>query len=456
MGKRSLILGLTILLMGSGCFSRQPAPQPTGTAAPPVTLTVWRVFEKPEVFSAVIEEYRKSRPNVTINVLEKNYADYELEAANAIAAGTGPDIWMIRNDWLAKHAAKLQAMPDGLLAGPTDAKRQAATSNLDVLKERYPAVVAEEAAADDKVYGIPLAIDTLALYYNKDHFREADIVEAPSTWNQLIELVPKLTQRDPNDRTKITRAGIALGSAKNVNRATDILMLLMLQNSTPMTSDGRASALFNGAISKTGGGTVFPGTNALEFYTGFADARKTVYTWNNGLPNSVDAFAAGKVSMMFSYAYLERTLLQKNPSLNYGVSAMPQVDLAAAPVDYPTYWLEVVSRNTRNSASAWDFVKFLATEGDGLYQAATGKPPAKKTAAVPAPNQRVLTQEKGSPWTFQATTARSWYRGKNPGKVEQIFGQMIEDVTTFKQPPQVAVDNAAAQVTKLLQDASRQ
>ena len=448
MEKRLLALALVVLLSGSACFSRNPNPGATTGDGAPVSLTVWRVFEKPEVMDAVVAEYKKRHPNVTITVLEKNYADYELEVANAIATSSGPDIWMIRNDWLPKHAAKLQSMPDGLLAGSTSQKDR---SNLDILKERYPAVVGQDATLNDKVYGLPLALDTLALFYNKDHFREKGIVEAPSTWNEFVETVKKLTVRDPADPSKIRRAGAAIGTAKNVNRATDVLMLLMLQNGTPMVASDHKSSLMNGAIQKTGGGLVYPGTNALDFYTGFADPRKEAYTWNNDQPDSITAFATGQVSMIFSYAYLERTLLQKNPSLNYGVSAMPQVDGATTPVDYPTYWLEVVSRNSRNSAAAWQFLEFLSAEGDSLYQAAAGKPAAKKIPTIPKPEERVLNQEKGSPWIFQATTAADWYRGTNPGKIEQIFGQMIEDITTFKQPSQVSIDNAAAQITKLLQ-----
>ena len=47
----------------------------------------------------------------------------------------------------------------------------------------------QDALQDDKVYGIPLSIDTLALYYNKDHFREAGLVEAPATWNEFVTTV---------------------------------------------------------------------------------------------------------------------------------------------------------------------------------------------------------------------------------------------------------------------------
>lgn len=437
MSWRPLAIVLGILLIGARCGG---GDRGGGTTTEPLTLRIWRVFDTPATFSTIIERYQELHPNVTIEIETKNYPTYELEVANAIAAGNGPDIWMIRNDWLPKHVGKLQAMPKGLL-GP---------DNLKVIKDRYPDVVATEATSNGAVYGIPLAIDTLALYYNKDHFREAGLTQPPTTWSEFVTAVQKLTQFEGEDRKVIKRAGAAIGTAKNINRAVDLLEVLMLQNHTPMINEEHTASLMNGAIEKSGGGTTYPGTSALEFYTGFADPKKAAYTWNNDLPNSIDAFASGKVSMIFSYAYLQRTLLQKNPTLNYGVAPLPQVDNTPNPVDFPTYWLEVVSRTTKHSAAAWEFIRFLSEEGDALYQAASGQPPAKRPALVPKTSERVLNTDPGSPWTFQLSTATSWYRGTNPGRIEQIMADMIENVVTFGQAPQVAIDNAASLVTKSL------
>ncbi len=451
LNRRLLTAVVAIALLGASCGKGNSDVVAPVNTTQPITLTMWRVYDEPEAMAPAIAKYQALHPNISVQVITKDYADYELQAANAIAAGTGPDMWMIRSDWLTRHADQLQAMPEGLLAGSA---KKGAKDNVAIMKERYPDVVSKEGEKDGKVYGFPLTIDTLALYYNKDDFQRAGIALAPSTWSEFVSDVQKLTQYDAKDRTKITHAGAAIGTAQNVNRATDILMLLMLQNSTPMTNAEATSSTMNGAVEKQGGGQTFPGTSALDFYTGFSDPKKTAYTWNNDMPYSTDAFAVGKASMIFSYSYLQRTLLQKNPALNYGIAPMPQVDGTSTPVDYPTYWFEVVSRNTKHPAETWDFMKFMSEQGDADYQAATGKPTAKRIANVPGPSDRVLSKQPGSPWIFQATTAGSWGRGKNPARIEQIFNELIENVVTYHQPSQVALDNASALVTKSLQGGS--
>lgn len=444
------IIALTIIvsLVGASCNRNKQDPSDPG-GGDEITLTIWRVFDKPEVMQSAIDKYREKHPNIKIDVIQKNYADYELEVANGIAAHSGPDIWMIRNGWLPKHTGKLLSMPEGLLSGTqTDKKRPGDQTNLEVLKRQYPAAVAEDAVNDGKVYGVPLSIDSLALFYNKDHFREAN-VNPPTTWVEFIQAVDKLTQYEDAAKTKIRRAGAAIGTARNIHRGNDLLTALMLQNHVRMTDESKTSSLMNAATPKQSGGLIYPGTEALELYTGFANPNKVPYTWNNELPNSIDAFAQGKASMIFSYAYLQQTLLQKNSTLNYGVAPLPQIADTPTPVDYANYWIEVVSRDTKHAAEAWDFLRFMSQEGgDTLYQEKVGLPPAKKIETVPQSNQRILNNEKGSPWTFQATTAATWYRGKNPGKVDQIMNELIENVVTFRQPHQVAIDNAAAQITK--------
>lgn len=421
-----------------------------------VTLTIWRLFDSDEIFKPIIETYQSLHPNVKIQYVKKDFAEYEIETTNAIAGGSGPDIWSIHNDWLPKHADKLVEMPEGLLAGGTGKGKK---DNLTMLKDNFAPTVSADSVFNNKVYGIPLSVDTLALYYNRDIFfntrKEYDqknislkpemLTRAPATWDEFVETVKFLTKKDGSN---IMGSAVAMGTANNVNRSMDILSVLMMQNNARMVSADQKSAIFNQPIKKETGEQVYAGTNALDFYTSFANPSKETYTWNNSFASSADAFAKGQTAMMINYSYQQSYLAQKAPTLNYSIAPLPQIRGAAVPIDYPSYWIETVTKSSKNPDVAWDFINFLYTKGGDLYLTFTKKPPAKISGAA----KLSVAERIGAtnPFTFQVVTAQSWYKGKSPTKVDNIFAEMIENVISKNQPLQNAIDTAASAVTKLL------
>ena len=103
-----------------------------------------------------------------------------------------------------------------------------------------------------------------------------------------------------------------------------------------------------------------PGLEAIQFYVDFATPSKEVYTWNETFPNSLDAFAQGKVAMMFGYnshiAYLES---KRQGKLNYAITSMPQIE-GRSEINYASYWVQTVSKKSNNKNEAWDFVQFIS------------------------------------------------------------------------------------------------
>lgn len=416
--------------------------QTTGYPSEDLTLTYWRIFDEEDALKPIIEEYQKQHKNVTISVVAKNSAEYEIELINALAGGSGPDLFQIKNDWLTKHIDKLSPMPEDYMS-------------TDEYKDTFAPVAAQDLISDNRIYGMPFYIDTLALYYNKNlisayngsvNSQEDEsifIQTPPQNWTELIDQVKKLTNKNG---TFINQAGVALGTSNNVESSQDILSLLMLQNNTKMVSEDKKTPTFNLSTQKETGQVIYPGTSALDFYTSFALPNKETYSWNSALPSSTEAFIQGKTAIMLNYSDKIDRIKNLAPDLEFGTTMMPQVKGAEKRIDYASYWPEVVSKESKYPQVAWDFLKF-ATEDiwQRQYNLITKRLPSRIDLVKQEANFEYIT------FSGQIETSTNWHKGTTPDKVNQIFKDMITAVVEQNQPSQKAIDAAAEQIKTLWQ-----
>lgn len=393
-----------------------------------IELVWWKTFQDQQDISPFIEAYSQYRPNVTIKYVKKNIVDYEQELINAIASGNSPDIFTIHNDWLPKHMDKMAPMPSGMT------ERQ--------YKETFVDVAASDFIKDSKIYAIPLAIDVLAMYYNKDILGSAGIFTPPTTWPEVVAAVQKITKQDTSGN--FTRSGLAMGTSSNINRSADMLMLLMLQNGTRFYNDNNTSAIFD-QQTRVNDQSFYPGATALDFYTQFARPSKKAYTWNTKSDNSVDAFAQGKLAMMLSYSYMLPTIKDKAPNLNWGVVAVPQVDNSGLKVNFANYWAEGVSKTSLKQEVAWDFLNFISQKDVLAKYYETVKAPSARKDLL---STQISDIELGV-FAESAITAKSVYKSE-PGQFESIMLKMIDDVILRGSLPEEAVSDAVSQVNFLL------
>jgi len=395
----------------------------------PAALEIWGVYDEPSVFTDLIKAYQKQNKCVSIKYEKKNFTDYEEGLINAFASDKEPDIWLIHNTWLPKHKDKIKEMPEILLP-------------FNSFRETFVDVVENDLSENNKIYGLPLYVDTLALYYNKDFFNTAGITSPPETWDDLIEDLDKLTKK--NQWGAIERAGIALGIAENVNRSTDILALLMLQNGTKMVSDDKKSATFDKSILREGS-SYYPGQDALRFYTDFANPSKRNYTWNKQMPYSIDAFIEGKTAIMINYSHHIPTIKSKAPYLNFGIAPMPQLKGRNFDINYANYWAFTVSKNTKAPDEAWKFIVYLTNkENSQIYLEKTKRPPGRRDLVDWQKNDLEL-----GVFAKQSLTARNWYQVDN-SKIETILAEAINSVILSRASISKAIETAANQVTLLM------
>lgn len=363
------------------------------------TLTVWG-FDDQSLWNKIAAKYHTDHPTVTITYRALNPALYETELINGLATGNGPDIFMIKNSWLARHGDKTVPAPLTIASGQT-------------VETDFPAVVAQELTAAGNAYALPLYMDSYALVYNKDLFDRASITTPPTNWLDFQEIVKKLGGPPAG--------GAAIGGSNaTIKGASDILALLMMQSGMPMIDTEGKVKLDNGE-------------GALVFYTKFANRKSDYYAWDNKLPISFTRFGNGTLPLLFTtyedVAFLRRTY----PALRIGVAPMPQAP--QAPINLASYSALSVWVGSKNPTDAWQFIADITTNPENALAYATTKnvPPALRTLIAQLENDPAV-----GVFVRQSLTARPWYR-LNDDAISRAFSSMIESVTSGALTPQDAL-----------------
>lgn len=384
-------------------------------------LTVWGVFDDEiAVQSTLIAEFTAKHPNVTITYRQLDPRTYEADLVNALAAGTGPDVFYVQNTWLPKHANKLS---------PRDPK----LFNVVNFGELFPQVVVKDFAKDGSIYAMPLYVDTLALLYNKNMFDAAGIAQVPRTWSEFEAVIPQLRITDENGRLVQSAAAIG-GSNRNINNANDLLYQMMLQQGVEMISPEKTEVKFTSN-----------GQQPLDYYLSFTNQRSPRYTWDRGQHYSIDAFAEESVAMIFNYGYQLQELKNKNPFLNIGVAPMLQLNPAKG-VTYANYWGLGVSATSANKELAWLFIDRATTDGvtNARYLNATRRSPALRSLIAVS-----LNDIEAGVFARQALMATSWYQ-PDSSAVSAIFANMLESISAGQLSSNRALSQAGVQIGELL------
>ena len=174
---------------------------------------------------------------------------------------------------------------------------------------------------NDSTMALPLAVDPLVMYYNRDLLRSEGIAEPPKNWTKIIDTVPTFFSRDANQN--ILRTSLPLGEFGNLDHAKDIFAMLLLQSENPIIQWGankRPQVLL--ADPRIGG--LESTALVLNFFSQFSDPAKTSYSWNSAMPSSRNFFSQGSSAFYLGLASEYSLIKAKNPHLNFDVTLVPQ------------------------------------------------------------------------------------------------------------------------------------
>jgi len=415
------IVGIAIgILLLFFLITRVILPRVSGSKEPEsVTLTYWGLWEETPTLQPIFTDYQTQNPHVSINYQQQSHKDYRERLQSALARGEGPDIFRFHNTWVPMLKTELALLPSSVYDTPT-------------FNATFYPVASRDLTQGNSLVGVPLMIDGLALYYNKQIF-EAGGKSPPTDWEQLRQIAFDLTVKDAQG--KIQTSGVALGTTGNVEHWSDILAIMMLQNGANPASPIGATA-----------------EDSLKFYTIFNNSDRV---WDSSLPNSIFAFATSKVAMIFAPSWQVHTIKDINPNLNFGIVPIPQ--LPGGNTTWASYWAEGVSQKSQNQAEAFKFLKYLSDKQTQInfYSQASkvrlfGEPYSRKDLA-----DTISQADFVGPYITQAQNAQSFYMASRTfdnginDKIIKYYEDAINAVNQG-QDPQAVLQTVAQGVAQVL------
>lgn len=288
-------------------------------------LIYWGIQEDVSIITPIIADFEKEHPNIKVEYLKQEKEQYIDRLVTRSNNGNGPDIFQFHNTWVPQLASLLLPLPNGVLSKEDFSKNYYAVAKSDLIK-------------NGAIYGVPLQIDTLNLYINRDLFQAAGL-KAPTTWIEFGNYARQLTVKGENNTIKT--AGAAMGTSSNITHAPDIISMLFVQNGVNLNN-------MPSNIQAAG--------DALNFYSSFT--LPTGNVWDDTLDESIKAFASGTLAMHFGYSWDFFTIKSLNPNLPFDIYPVPNLPGQNATV--ASYWVEGISSKTRYQKEAFLFMQYLA------------------------------------------------------------------------------------------------
>ena len=338
-----LVAGVSLLALGS---------------AQAVEIEYWQyVFDsRVQAMDKLIANFQAANPDITVKHTTFPYADYQTRVVAAKVAGQGPDVVQLFYGWTDQFVS-------GGLVQPLD---PAVFPHEEIESEFFPIVSAMKRG--DDYYGIPTAVRSLALFYNKAIFAEAGI-EPPTNLEELLAAAKATTKYDGGGN--ITSAGITMDMAGQDHHWWR--EVLVCQNGgAPYDAEGNVA--YNDAA----------GAAAIKFYTDLQTEHKV------GLVGFMDegqaAFRAGLAAMTIDGTF-RLGAFAGNP-FEWGVVELP-ADANGMRSNYSSYFANGIGATAKGEEleAANKFLKYISSaEAMEIWLDTVGELPARRDAALTEKN----------------------------------------------------------------------
>jgi multiple sugar transport system substrate-binding protein len=419
-----LIVFIVAAIFGVLVFSGAIPIGNKGSAGSLGTVTLWGTVPS-SLISTPLEDFNNANQTFTVKYEQKSADTFDQDLLEALATGNGPDLFFLPDNLAYHYANKIFAIPY-------------TSYPLASFKSVF-AGAGEVFLSSKGILAFPMTIDPLMMYYNRSILDANGVVYPPATWDDLVSLIPTLTQKD--NANKIIKPAVALGHFDNIANAKDILAMLFMQAGNPITKEN--AGVYNSTLDSSTGNSSL--ASILKFYTDFADPNQAVYSWNASFPNSADSFSAENLAFYFGFASELQSLINKNPNQNFFVAPVPQIKNASFKLTASRVTGIAISAFSKNLNTAFLAASLMATGNFAAeYAVATGVAPARRDLLSIKP-----TDAYSPIFYSSALYAKSWL-DPSPKDTANIFGGMVNNVLSNNMTVGDAVLDASAKMNLLL------
>lgn len=292
-----------------------------------LTMGSWRADDVNQM-NELLMAYQKIAPNVQINFKPTNPSDYNTTLRLQLDSGTGPDLMYARS-----YKTGQELFESGYFADCSD---------IEGLKNFTDANKAPWLSKDGKMFAVPFAAVSHAVYYNKDIFMEAG-VKIPTTWEEFMQVCYTL------DRKGITP--LANGLADE----WDILETFFLGSLPNYVGGAKERAKYENGTKK------FTDIEFVSALTAMRDVAKYCpqgfesVTYND----SQVLFATGKTAMFIDGSWTVGTY--GDSTFDWGIFAIPAPKGSNTIITFHPDMAITMNANTKYPKEAMDFLSWLCT-----------------------------------------------------------------------------------------------
>ena len=290
-----------------------------------ISFLTWNIADQEELFKEWITDFKKIRPDVDVEWLDKKGPEFPAYYQTQIIAGTPPDVINTQGGLWLEYAAA-----GGLVdLTPLMAKDQ------DV-RARFNADYLGNWTYENKNFMLPFYISKTLLFYNKTMFKEAGLTAPPQSFEQMMEFAAKMSKGDKTGMLTLN---------------FDWLYWPMFKmNGVELLTADLKKAAFNTP-------------KAVQVLDALAKASESggfnKVSWTGRWVEPNGAFAAGNVGMLHAHSPAFFFIRGQAPWLNpdtFGVAHVP----GAWSTPNSHGW--GISKGSKHPDAAWEFLKMITSE----------------------------------------------------------------------------------------------